>query len=268
MGHDLHVEVIGSGPPLLVCHGGPGLNHLPYRTLDQLADRWTLVHWDHRGHGRSGPLPDGPVDMSLFADDAIAVADDLGLDQFALFGHSMGGWIAQELVLRAPDRATALILAATTPGQLGATESPDDEQGAPPPDEVLELLRGVPEDDAAVVRQYTGLAPYLCRAADPTPLIDALTEDLVSADSMVRVFGALERWSSVDRLATISCPTLVLAGQHDIFCSPAQLRRIATRIPGAEHVLFDDAGHFIWYEDPDGFFSIVGAFLEAHAAPG
>ncbi len=260
----LHHEVVGAGSPCLVAHGGPGLHHGVYRTLDPLAAGRRLVYWDHRGHGRSGPLPDGPVSMSLFADDAVVLADRLGLDTFAVFGHSFGGWVAQELALRHPDRVSALILVATTPGQLSATESPDDDQGPPPPAEVLKLLTTAPETDADLVDIYAKLAPHFLRGADPAPMVDSLDPGLVSAQSMVRVFEALGQWSVVDRLAEIACPTLVVAGRHDVFCSVPQLTRIARRIPQAELVVFEDSGHFMWIEEPDRFFPLVASWLDDH----
>jgi proline iminopeptidase len=254
---DLWCEQVGGGPALLVAHGGPGLHHGLYRTLDRLAASRRLVYWDHRGHGRSDPLPDGDIGMELFADDAVHLADALGLERFAVFGHSFGGWVAQELAARHPDRLSALVLAATTPGQLGATEPPDEDQGPPAPADISEAMAVTPTDAADVVKLYTALAPHFARTADPVPFLDSLDPELVSADSMIRVFSALGRWSVVDRLAALQCPTLVLAGRHDVFCSPAQLDRIARRIPRVDHVVFENSGHFMWLEEPDRFFPLV-----------
>lgn len=259
----LHTELVGAGPPCFISHGGPGLHHGLYRTLDPLAARHHLVYWDHRGHGRSDPLPDGPVSMSLFADDAVALADHLGIQTFAVFGHSFGGWVAQELALRHPARVSALILAGTTPGQLGVDESADG-QGPPPPAEVTGLLATRPATDAELIDLYTTLAPYYLRDSDPTTLLAALSPRLVSADSMVRVFDALSRWSAIDRLGDIACPTLLLAGRHDVFCPPQQLDRIAQRIPHADCVVFDNTGHFMWLEGPNRFFPIVRDWLDNH----
>jgi proline iminopeptidase len=260
----INFESVGTGPPCLVAHGGPGLHHGLYRSLDALATHHRFVYWDHRGHGRSGALPPGLVSMDLFADDAARLADHLGIDRFAVLGHSFGGWVAQELALRHPDRVSALVVAATTPGQLGATESDDEDQGAPPPPEVVELLSRVPETNDDLVETYTRLAPHFMRSADPALLVDALDPSLVSADSMHRVFDALSRWSAVDRLGAIRCPTLVLAGRHDVFCSPEQLERIARRVPGATHVMFEHSGHFMWLEEPDAFFPLVRDWLREH----
>lgn len=260
----LQSEVVGAGSPCLIAHGGPGLHHGLYRSLDPLAASSQLVYWDHRGHGRSAPLPEGPVSMALFADDAVVLADRLGLDRFAVFGHSFGGWVAQELALCHPDRVSALILAATTPGQLGVTESADDGQGPPPPADVAALTGTEPASDAELVELYTKLAPHFLRGTDTGPFLAALDPDLVSADSMRRVFAALGEWSSVDRLVDIACPTLVLAGRHDVFCSPQQLTRIARRIPRADHIVFASSGHFMWLEEPDRFFPLVGEWLNDH----
>lgn len=260
----LHTELIGEGPPCFVAHGGPGLQHGLYRSLDPLAGRRFLVYWDHRGHGRSDSLPDGPVSMALFADDAVSLADRLGIGTFAVLGHSFGGWVAQELALRHPDRVSALILAATTPGQLGLTEPPDDDQGPPPPAEVTDVLATRPTTDAQLIELYTRLAPYYFHDGDPKELLAALSPELVSADSMVRVFDALSRWSAVDRLGDIACPTLLLAGRHDVFCSPQQLDRIARRIPHAESVVFENSGHFMWLEEPDRFFPVTRDWLDEH----
>ncbi len=260
----LHTEVVGAGSPCLVAHGGPGLHHGIYRTLDPLAATVNLVYWDHRGHGRSDSLPDGPVAMSLFADDAVIVADRLELDRFAVFGHSFGGWVAQELAVRHPERVSALILAATTPGQLGSTESVDDDQGLPPPAEVTELLARRPASNSELVEIYTRLVPHFLRGGNPTGFVAELDPTAVSADSMVRVFEALGRWSVVDRLSGITCPTLILAGRHDVFCSPPQLARIAQRVSDATYVVFEHSGHFMWLDEPERFFPLVSAWLGEH----
>jgi proline iminopeptidase len=257
----LWVEQAGQGPYLFIAHGGPGLHHGPYRTLDPLGAANRLIYWDHRGHGRSAPLPDGEIGMDLFADDTVRLADSLNIERFALFGHSSGGWVAQETALRHPDRVSALILAATTPGQLGGTESPDDDQGPPPPPEVAQLMAREPASDAEFIEIWTALAPHYMRTADPASLLDELDPELVRADSSARVFAALSGWSSTDRLRTISCPTLVLAGQYDVFCSVPQLERIARRISGAELVVFTGSGHFMWLEEPDRFFPLVIEWL-------
>lgn len=247
----LHVETIGDGPPLLVAHGGPGASHGLYRTLAPISGRRRLVFWDHRGHGESDGLPDEQVEINDFADDAVRVADGLGIERFALFGHSFGGWVAQEAALRRPDRVATLVLAGTTPGQLGLAESPADDQGPPPPTELAELMSRVPASDEEAEAMYRALGPYFLRGGDDTAYQAGLASGSVSADSMVRVFDALGRWSAVDRLPEISCPTLLLAGRYDDFCSVQQHERIARRLADPDLAVIDNAGHMMWIERPE-----------------
>ena len=159
---------------------------------------------------------------------------------------------------------SALILAATTPGQLGSNESADDDQGPPPPAEVAELLVSQPTSNDELADIYTRLAPHFLRGGDTTAFVAELEPAEVSADSMVRVFEALGRWSAVDRLSCITCPTLILAGRHDVFCSPPQLARIAQRVSDATYVVFEHSGHFMWLEEAERFFTLVSAWLGNH----
>jgi pimeloyl-ACP methyl ester carboxylesterase len=93
---------------------------------------------------------------------------------------------------------------------------------------------------------------------DVAPLIYVT---IYSASAMARSMEALNTWSSVDRLAAISAPTLVLGGAHDVITSPPQARRIASRVPGAELRLFAESGHFPWIEEPAEFFECVDTWL-------
>jgi proline iminopeptidase len=246
----LNVVTVGEGPALLVAHGGPGMHHGIYRTLDPLAAGRMLVFWDHRGHGASDPLPDRQVEIGDFADDVARLADGLGLEELALFGHSFGGWVAQEAAIRYPGLVRALVLAGTTPGQLGATESADDEQGPPPPDDVAALFQRPVETDADAEAVYRALGPYFVRGGDEPAYQHAIQQGDVSAASMRRVLEALGRWSVVDRLPSITAPTLLLAGRYDVFCSVEQHERIARRLPDPDLAVVDGVGHFLWIERP------------------
>ena len=133
-GTDLFFEVDGDGPPCVVLHGGLGLDHTLYRrTLGPLAALMRLVFFDHRCNGRSGRPPLPTLTMERLADDVIGLADHLSIDRLYVFGHSYGGFIAQELAIRHPDRVGALVLVDTTPGQLGTGESADETEQGPPP---------------------------------------------------------------------------------------------------------------------------------------
>ena len=258
-GTELFFEVDGDGPPCVVLHGGLGVDHTLYRrTLGPLAAARRLVHFDQRCNGRSGRPPLATLTMEQLADDAVSVADHLGLDRFCVFGHSYGGFVAQELAIRHPDRVAVLLLVATTPGQLGTGESPDDtEQGPPPPAEVLELMSAVPATDDDLAAAMARMLPHYLHRRDVDEVRSLMGDTVWSADAMVRGFEVLSSWSSVDRLGDVSCPTLVIAGRHDVFTSWPQAQRIGRRVPGATVEVLEHSGHFPWLDEPDVFFPLT-----------
>jgi proline iminopeptidase len=166
-GTTLHYEVDGDRRPCVVLHGGLGLDHVVYRrTLEPLTDTLQLVYVDHRGNGQSASGDLATVTIEQLADDVAALADALGLERFLLFGHSYGGFVAQEFALRHPDRVEALILVDTTPGQLGRDESADDEQGPPMPPELVAQMSSFPATDDELATGMTALLPYYFHALE------------------------------------------------------------------------------------------------------
>ena len=181
-------------------------------------------------------------------------------------GHSYGGFVGQELALRHPDLVAALVLVDTTPGQLGVTEHADDDQGPPPPLEVVEALAVVPSTDQELAEGTTRLLPYYLHRRDPAEIEPLLSDVVFDAEAMIRGFVVLAAWSSVDRLATLTAPTLVLVGRHDVFTSPPQARRIASRISDAELVVFEDSGHMPWLDRTGVVLRTVKRWLDRRAA--
>jgi proline iminopeptidase len=261
-GTSLYYEVDGTGPPCLVLHGGLGVDHQLYRrTLGPLAASSTLVFYDHRGNGRSARPPVETITMEQLADDAAGLATHLGFDRFAVLGHSFGGFVAQELALRHGDRVDRLVLVATTPGQLGHGESADDYAGPPPPDEFVQIVSTMPENDDQLARVMVRLLPFYLPRADPASVADLFDGVIISVAAMARGFEVLAGWSSVDRLGAISCPVRIACGRLDVFTAAPQADRIADRITDAEVVIFERSGHFPWIEEPDQFFPTVTGWL-------
>ena len=113
----LFTRVVGSGPPMIVLHGGPDFDHtylLP--ELDRLAQHARLIYYDQRGRGRSA---DGvrPEDVTLASEmsDLDGLRHSIGVESVGLIGHSWGGLLAMEYAARHPDRVTRLILLNTAP---------------------------------------------------------------------------------------------------------------------------------------------------------
>src|SRR3954449_9413925 len=94
-GYNLNVEEVGSGFPLIVLHGGPGLDHTMFRPyLDALGDEYRVLYVDERGQGRSERVDPATLSLERFARDVTLLASALGLERYALLGHSFGAFIA------------------------------------------------------------------------------------------------------------------------------------------------------------------------------
>jgi pimeloyl-ACP methyl ester carboxylesterase len=222
----LHFETFGDAEyeaiVLLEGMGGdiPGWR----RNIPHLADELFVIAFDFRGNGRSD-APDEEQSMATFAEDTLAVLDAVGVRSAHAYGQSFGGMVAQEIALDHPARVLSLVLAATHFGG---------------PHVVRSKVR-VPKD-----RPF--LALYSERFAAEHP--DHVREDLVmGARSRQRPHAArrqaraVESWSSYERLPDITAPTLVLHGTEDRMVPVENARVLAQRIPGAELVLLEAAGH-------------------------
>src|SRR4051794_5275320 len=104
-GTELYYTTHGHGRPLLVMHGGLGLDHAYFRPwLDALGDVSELIYYDHRGNGKSArPTDWSGVTHATWADDADALREQLGHERITLYGHSYGGFLALEYALRHAD---------------------------------------------------------------------------------------------------------------------------------------------------------------------
>ena len=123
----------GSGVPLICLHGGMGLDSGSLRTpgIEGLTSTgFEVVLFDQRGHGESSKSPPDYLTHEQWSRDVIGLADHLGWDQFALLGHSYGGFIALEAAIHHPGRLSHLILVSTSAGpvEVSFPELHDDEE--------------------------------------------------------------------------------------------------------------------------------------------
>jgi pimeloyl-ACP methyl ester carboxylesterase len=199
--------------------------------------------------------------MEVLADDAAALIAETAGGPAVVIGHSYGGFVAQELAIRHPSSVRALVLIDTTPGQLGTGEVPPAD-GPPLPQEAIEMMAQQPESDEQFAQQFARLFPLLyLKTLSADEAAPRLAGTVYSAAAMARGFEVLAGWSSVDRLGSISAPTLLMWGSEDLVCSLPQAGRIQSRIAGSELVVFDGVGHFPWWEAPDPFFQALRAWL-------
>lgn len=274
----LFVEVVGRGCPLLLMHGGPGTDHNSLAPFRRLKDEFTLVFYDHRCNGHSlGPDVSTMTWENLTAD-ADALRQHLGFDTWAVLGHSFGGHVALEYVLRHPSRVSQLILLDTGADSRWARDEA--------PKAALQRT-GNPEMADLVRRWFRGefdpksMFSSLMRMGDlynPHTSIWSLMGQLSSGEwrslftmrPEPAIFAGrtlLNGWSVMDRLGEIQVPTLVMAGRDDFIFPPEATCELAAAIPNARLQIIDRAGHNPQSEQRDVVLSAIRAFVRSGAAP-
>jgi pimeloyl-ACP methyl ester carboxylesterase len=228
----------GDATPLVLVHGFTGGRIDWADVIDDLAADRRVVAWDHRGHSDSTNTGDrATYTFDQLVADALAAVDALGLDRFHLLGHSMGGVIAQRLVLEHPDRVESLILMDTLAEPLSlpaawieGTLSTAREQGMAA---VAELMAGFTETASVAPPEER---PRIA-ARNRHKLAHMDVEAFAGLSDQLQTFPAL-----LGRLPAISCRTTVLVGEHDVPLVD-QANKIAKSIPGAELVVIAGAAH-------------------------
>lgn len=253
----LHYEVDGSGPPLLLIMGLGYPMDAWWRVMPWLTQHFTTIRFDNRGVGRTGASAEEPYAVERMATDALALLAAEGIGRAHVWGVSMGGTIAQEIAITAPECVDHLILGCSHPGGADAIFA----------DEVRSLLAN-----------RVGLSPR--EAAEVSvPFVYAESTDRaeIEADIAVRLripttiqgyegqLRAVAGWrGSGSRLGSITCPTLVMHGAQDRLVVPQNGRFLAERIPGARWIEIADASHIFWTDNPSATKSAVLAFLGGH----
>jgi 3-oxoadipate enol-lactonase len=245
-GSELHYVREGSGEPMLLIQG-MSATHLAWGEpfLASLRESFDCIVFDNRGMGLSGRA-EMPFTIADLAGDTVGLLDALEVESAHVVGISMGGMIAQELVLAHPDRIRTLTLGATyCGGPDGKLMDPEDVKrlgaavAASDPDQVrrvmweINLSPSFREDDSRFAA-FEEMAQAL-RAPGPVVL------------QQMRACGAHK---TSDRLGQISNPTLVIHGTEDHLLPVANGHEIAALIPTRLELL-DGVGHMFWWEQPD-----------------
>jgi proline iminopeptidase len=274
----LHVTERGQGDlALFVLHGGPGLDHTMFGSyLDALGDRCRLLLVDERATGRSEPAPPETWGLDHHAADIEAMVGVLGLERYAVLGHSFGAFIALQHAVDFPGRPAATVVSSGIPDARFLAHVAD-ELEAFEPVELREQVRAswaneaharTQEDVAALLSDQL---PF--HFADPRdPRIDDMRAAMAGAvygPDVLRA-AAAEDYGAIaveGRLAQVTHPVLVLAGRHDRTCSVAAAEALAAGLPDSELVVFERSGHMTFVEENEPYLDAVRDFLERRAVP-
>ena len=255
-GINIYYESQGEGEPLFLI-AGLGATHELWELQAPSFARWyRVVTFDNRGAGDSDKPPE-PYSIALFADDTAALMDALGIERAHVYGQSMGGIIAQEFALRHPQRLRCLVLGCTTFG------GPNSVLPSPEAAAVLSGMPNLPEEQAVDRVLEVFYSPRYRREhpEEARQRIQSYFPLRTPPDAYARQLMACLTFDAYDRLPQIAAPTLVINGAEDTLLPPENSRIIAQRIPGAELVLFPEAGHLYFHEVPEEADAAVADFL-------
>lgn len=261
----------GLGSPVLVVHGGPGMDHT-YLMPGMTGLSWThpLILYDQRGSGRTqGDVDPSTVSFDRFLADIDVMRDSLRLGKMVLLAHSWGGLLAMRYAAQHPERLHALILMNTAePGQRYRARALEISQRRLAPDSAAfnRLMRSdaLRRGDSSAVNSMLRLV-FRTEFADTSKAnllqirLDPRTTQNMSKVATL-VMGPLRAYDMWNVAADIRVPTLIIHGTADAI--PIDMpRELARTIRGAQLVVLEDVGHFPYIEKPNETFAAINEFL-------
>jgi 3-oxoadipate enol-lactonase len=258
-GIELAYEIRGTGAPIVMIHGAQGDQSMFNGLAAAYARNFRVLTFDQRGSGLS-EKPDMEYGIAMLADDTAALMDYTGFSPAHVIGVSMGGTIAQELALRHPRAVKSLVLGCTTAGGPHAIRIGGEALSAAYSTKPMTAEeRGRALAEAVFTRGYIERHPDLI----PT-MIEARRQRPIDPVALEHRMRAVLKHDAYDRLPQIKCPTLVITGRDDLLISWENSRILAERVPGAELVILEPAGHCFWLEQPEQAGAAISRFIESH----
>lgn len=246
-------------PAILLNHWGANLDNFDPRIVNGLASSRPVFTLDYRGIGASEGQ--APLTVDEMANDVIAIIRRLGFSQVDLIGFSLGGFVAQDVTLKAPDLIRRLILAAT--GPAGGKDI--DKIGIVSWPLIIKGLLTLRDPKTYLFFTSSNQSRRAARA-----FLERLKERKderdkpVSLSAFRRQLQAIREWGThaSQDLSTIHQPVLVINGDHDIMVPTSNSITLSQRLPNAELVIYEDAGHGSIFQYHSAFVRKMHEFLE------
>lgn len=249
-------QIRGEGEPLVLIMGFGADGNVWEKHVAAYEKHFRCIVLDNRGVGKSDQ-PKGPYNTAMMAKDTIAVMDHAGVDTARVAGISMGGAITQQLALNHSERVRSIALIATWPRFNNYAKTVY---------ENLKKLRvsSKPEDFMELLQLWIFAPPFYEHGLTDLKEGQAGAAINPSPQSKEGFDGQLDACIGhdvVDRLGEIKCPTLITAGERDIFTPPEFSEVLHKGISGSEYLRFPDAGHVHHWEDLERFNKVTTEFF-------
>jgi proline-specific peptidase len=261
-GGALSVVEIGSGHPLILLHGGPGLDHHEFRPwLDPLAEQgFRLIFVDQRGQGLSPRVDPSTLSIQVFAQDVDRLARALELDRYALLGHSFGAFVALSHALERGSAGHYVISSGVASSERLMADVDREVARFEPASMRDQIRRSWDEEPTlATVEQARAnteaqMPFHFWEMGDAYSRYMQADETVYSPDVLAHFaangFGGFE-WT--DHLRWIQRPMLVIAGRYDRTCSVEQSQVIHREVDGSQLVVIEKAAHMTFVEQQKAY---------------
>ncbi len=263
-GVPLHFTCYGEGERTLLCCNGVGVSTFFWKyVVRNFSDRYRVVTWDYRGHGRSGEPPRMSREKFTIAScvqDLTSVMEAAGIRNAVLLGHSMGTQVVLEAWRRHPSRVDGLVMICGAYGRPLDTFW-DSRLAGPIFDVVYAIVNLAPRafsrGNARLMRSPIpmwianagAVDRKMCRPGDLRPYFDHLAR--VDSQVFFLMAGEMQRHTAAKWLDRVDVPTLVVAGENDRFTPHRLSVHMRDRIPGAELLTIPRGSHAALIEQPE-----------------
>lgn len=270
-GIELYYKILGDGEPIVILHGGPGLDHsyfLPQ--MAELADDFQLIFFDQRLSGlSSSDIDSTAISMDHFVEDVEGIRKALNLQKMNLMGHSWGGLLAMFYAIKHPDNLKSLILVSPTAASVSLMMKSQQilSQRFTQEDRLQRMQ--IVQSEAFKNGEPSAFADLFRLSFKPSfyqrALLDSLTLELPSnfaanSAKLQLLFRDMGEYDIHSELSKIACRALIVHGDYDAIPLEA-IDNIHQNIPNSEIVILENCGHFPFIETPEPFFEHIKKFM-------
>ena len=271
---ELYYKVVGEGEPILIIHGGPGLNHnYLFSSLQYLTDKYQLIFYDQRASGRSSlTLDPNSVTIDNFIQDIDELRNSFGIEQLNIMAHSWGGLLAMKYAIKHPENTKSLILinsvGASSEISTMANQTLAERFTKEDSIQRAEIIQSVEfqkrEPNAIESLMKIGFKYQFYNITFLDSLTLSLNKDYIKTSQLLQNLAKdLTEYDFHSDLNKIHSPTLLIYGSYDPLTELAGTR-IHESIEKSEFKILDNCGHFPFIEKQNEFKKAVMTFMEVN----